>query len=547
MRLLLIVSFIAACGHAAPLPPRSEPLLKMGNSQRRIVTSSPVAQQHFNAGLDAIYAFNYDEAAFQLAAAMRADSRCAMCAWGFALAAGPNINAFDKQGFGAHAAAKRAAALANDPLERALADALVARYAPAEQELGPPIPAAQRDKLSRAYADAMRAVARRFDDDDVLVLAAEALLLTTPRFTPNWTRQGAPSSPAVPEAQALIERVLGRSPDHVGAIHFYIHILDNGPLIARAVPHAARLAKLAPDAGHLVHMPAHVYLALGRYAEAEDANLAAIAADARYLERVPPGVFYELFASHPEHYLWYVHLWQGKRVEARKRAANMHHHAHGDPMAHDLVAALSAINAARFGDWDDALALEPRGSMSGVGVHFARGLAHVARGAFTEAAKEVASLEALIAKKPEVSMDMGPHADMLLKRNAIIVANGLALVAQLQGAIAFARGDRDRAITLLEQAIVAEAAIPPEGELRMFPLPARHRLGAMLLAMNRAADAERVYREDLAESPSNGWALFGLASALDAQRKPEATATWEVFRASWSRADVTLVSSNQVR
>ena len=515
----------------------------MGNSQRRIVTSSPVAQQHFNAGLDAIYAFNYDEAAFQLTAAMRADPRCAMCAWGFALAAGPNINATDKQGFGAHAAAKRAAALAKDPLERALADALVMRYAPAEQELGPPIPAAERDKLSRAYADAMRAVARKFDDDDVLVLAAEALLLTAPRFTPNWTRQGAPSSPAVPEAQALVERVLARSPNHVGAIHFYIHILDNGPLIARAAPYAARLAKLAPDAGHLVHMPAHVYLALGRYADAEDANLAAIATDAQYFERIPPGTFYELFASHPEHYLWYVHIWQGKQAEARKRADRMHHHAHGDPGSHDLAAALPAINAARFGTWDDALKLEPRGPMSGVCVHVARGLAHVARGSLADADKELAALEALVAKKPDVPMDQGAHTDMLLKRHAIITANGVALVAQLQGAIAFARGERDRAITLLEQAVVAEAAIPPEGELRMIPLPARHRLGAMLLAMNRAADAERVYRDDLAESPNNGWALFGLATALDAQRKPDAKATWDAFHASWSRADVKLTSS----
>lgn len=511
----------------------------MGNSRRVIDTNVPASQRAFERGLDALYAFNYDEAAFLFTVAARADARCAMCLWGYAQSRGPNINSKDRQTYGARGAAERAAQLAKVPVERALAKALLARFGPASAEYGPPMPA-ERDRYNAAYVVAMRDVARQFPDDpDVAVALADALLTAT-RTVPFWDRDGKAFSPDVTEAQQVLERALAKQPDHVGAIHFYVHAIEESKQSAKALPYAERLRTLAPDAGHLIHMSSHVYLRLGRYADSEDANLAALEADRRWIAAHPPGTEYEMFTMHPVHFLWYTLLYAGKGADASRHAE---HVGHG-PMPDDAgLVKMRAITSARFGKWDEALALPTEGLVprTAYAVHFARGLALVARGKLDEAGAEIGKIRGVL----EVKVEQMPwfHAVTVARERAVLEGNVASAALQLEGAIALARGDQQAGIAALERAVAAEDAKPIEGELRDFPLPARQRLGAALLAAGRAQDAVRVYREDLVEAPENGWSLFGLAKALEALGSSEAAATWERHRKAWARADVRLVSS----
>jgi tetratricopeptide (TPR) repeat protein len=519
----------------------------MGNAHRAIQTTSVLSQREFDLGLDALYAFNFDEAAWRFAAAFRNDPQCAMCMWGYAYALGPNINASDRELPGARAAAERAVAMAKDPVELALAKALVDRYVTSSEEMAP-VPPDRRDKLSSAYADAMHGLAQRYPADiGVQVACADALLVGTPRATPNWDRAGAPSSPRITEAKTMLEHVLAANPDHVGAIHFYIHAVDGGPHAALAAPYADRIGKLAPGAGHLVHMSSHIYIQIGRYAEAEDANVAAMAVDHEFVASMPPGTEYEGFTAHPAHFLWHVVMLEGKRADSLHFAEHVGHHLMAPPeIVAGYTVALRAQVAARFGLWDEALALPTDATtpLAWGSMHFARGLAFVAKKRFDEAAAEIPEIRKSLDHKPPPPPGAPPPPPKEEARETAIMTGIMETAAlQLEGTILFARGDRDAAIAALEKAVAAEAAMPQEGELKAFPLPARQRLGALLLAAGRAADAERVYREDLAAQRETGWSLFGLATALDAQHRPEAGPTWERFRAAWRRSDIKLTAS----
>ena len=610
MRLLVPWIVLAvACHSARPAPP---PGLRLGEVHRSIRTSSPAAQAAFDRGLVALYGFNYDEARYQFFTAWRADAQCAMCAWGVAMAGATNINDVDKQWAGSRAAAEAAAKLATTEVERALTSALLKRLAPSNHEMGmPPLPPADRDRFSIEYADAMRPIAQRFhDDDDVQIAFAEALLIALPRFVPWWDR-GTSTSPYIEEARAAMEHVLARSPNSIGAIHYYIHITDQSPHVAKAAPYADKLGALAPDAGHLVHMPSHTYLSLGRYAEAEDVNIAAIAADKRYLPHMP-GSQYEMFTMHPKDYLWYVVFWAGKRAHAIAQAAELAKdpmRAMPNPVGFGPTIYMAMI-AARYGLWEEALKLpDSDGALTNIATRFARGLAHVAARNFDAAAAEVTAIRKAVdaantppggaepppgpagaastpttpatpttagttspaanpkpgAGAPTTPPHDGAHGHSppagsdqpapmpggpppmppaLLERiRDTINADGESAAAQLEAAIAFARGDHEKAIERCQAAIDAEDELPNEGELTSFPLPARQRLGAYLLAAGRANEAAQAYREDLAKFPENGWSLFGLATALDAQKSPEAAAVWARFQKTWARADVKLTSS----
>ncbi|MBA3460310.1 MAG: hypothetical protein H0T46_10145 [Deltaproteobacteria bacterium] len=563
---------VAACHSPTPVTP---PGLRLGTLHRPIRTTSPEAQARFDRGLVAMYGFNYDEARYQFHTALRADESCAMCAWGYAMSGSTNINDVDKQWPGTRVAAERAVKLSTTDVERALAEALVKRLAPASAEMGMPAPQPERDKLSVAYADAMRSVAARFPaDDDVQIALAEALLIATPRFVP-WWEDGQPASPSVEEARGAIEGVLARSPQSIGAIHYYIHITDQSPHVAKAAPYADKLGALAPDAGHLVHMPSHTYLSLGRYAEAEDVNIAAIAADKRYLDRTPPGSQYEMFTMHPKDYLWYVVFWAGKRTDAVAQAAELAKdpmRAMPNPLGFGPSLFMALISA-RYGMWDEALKLpESDGAITNISTRFARGLAFVGKRRLFDAAAEVDAIRKAVAaanfSTPAPTASPPPHGGthgapgghgpppdaaaaggppmppaMLERIRETIVADGESAAAQLEAAIAFAKNDKEKAIERCQAAVEAEDDLPNEGELTSFPLPARQRLGAYLLAAGRAKDAEKAYREDLVKFPENGWSLFGLATALDAQKSPEAAAVWARFKKTWARADVKLTSS----
>jgi tetratricopeptide (TPR) repeat protein len=518
MRWSIVV--LAACVHAAAIPPAPG----MGTIHHSIATASPAAQRHFDAGLALAYGFNFDEAIYEQMAAGHADPTCAMCWWGMAYAGGPNINETEKQWPFAHEVALRAASLANTPLERALTAALVKRY-----------PMAMGPADHHAYAVAMQQVARAFPDDvDVLTLTAEALMLDTPAGTPPW-KDGVATSPNIPEAQALLERALAAAPNHIGAIHFYIHLVDNGPFQDRLGRYADRLAALAPGAGHLVHMASHVYLHTGRYAEAEDANRRAIEADRRFLARSNPVSAYAMFTGHPKEFLWHVLLWEGARREAVKYAAEVaeQHRAmmsmEGDPNAADSAETYLPLTYIRFGMWQEAAKLaDPVGPRTGIVVNFARGLALVASGKLDEAA----TLPAAIRRAGEqAAPGAGPPAlEAKVGEFRRLIADDAA--AQLEAAIAQARGDMTAALERARHAVEVEDRAPPLGEPPAWPLPARHRLGALLLAAGKRDEAAQVYREDLKAHPNNGWALLGLAQALGTRDARAA------FDAAWARADV---------
>ena len=526
----LWVLMLAACVHAGTVPS----VRGMGHVHRAIDTSSPAAQQHFDAGLALAYGFNFDEAAYEFTVAAHADPSCAMCWWGLAYVAGPNINDTNKQLPMAFDAAKRAAALAHVRVEKALAAALAARY-----DTMPKVDDARRTQLHHAYAEAMRQVAQQFPDDiDVLALASEALMIDTP-VGPNW-RDGKPSSPNILAGKQLLEHALALAPDHIGAIHFYIHLLEESPYAELTLPYADKLGKLAPGAGHLVHMPSHIYLNLGRWAEAEDANHHAMAADAEYLKNAVPKTGYAMFTGHPKDFLWYVVLWEGERAQAVELANELTHRMMDmDPNAPDWTQTYPAYTYVRFAMWDEALALpDPKGPSSGVAIHFAKGLALAAKGKLDDAAREAELVRSAPDLPPLAPPDAKMPAAFAARRREFRVQVAESAAKTIEAAIAEARGDLTTAIALLRDAVAAEDKAPPLGEPPAWPLSARQRLGAVLLADGKPADAAAVYREDLAKHPHNGWALWGLATALDAQHDPAAKATWQDFTKQWARADV---------
>lgn len=470
------------------------------------------AQKHFNRGLAHAYGFNFDEAQFEFLTALHEDPDCAMCHWGLAYCGGANINEREKKWRGREESAARAVKLAKDPLERAFANALVVRY---------------RDG-DKAYANAMHAILQANPDDaDAAILYTEAVMLTYPLGSVWWPR-GAPLANIV-DARHMLERVLARDPNHIGAIHFYIHLMEVSRDFRVALPYADKLATLAPGAGHLIHMASHLYLKVGRYADAEDINKQAIKADDALVRMMLPSSVYTGFTMHPHHFLWETRMWLGNHAGARETTHHMHRHIHAEHDELGYAATFEAFTAIRFGDWTSALAIPvPAKPLGAFAVHLARGFAFAAKQDFDEANKELAL----------VSLDAAPQ---MWRPRLIPVAE--AARAQLAGAIAFAAGDTDKAIAELERAVELEDKMDNPMEPPLWVFPARQRLGAVLLEVGRARDAIAVYRKDLARNPQNGWSLFGLAAALEALKDPGAVEAWKQFKTAWARSDVKLTAS----
>lgn len=529
-----------AAPHPAVSPPAAEaveaagaPLFDdLGDHHHAIATESEAAQRYFDQGLTLVYAFNHGEAIRSFREAARLDPASPMPWWGVALAHGPNINRpmTEDDVPAAWEALQKARALAanGSERERAYVAALSARYA--EQ------PAEDRSHLDKAYADAMGELARRYPDDlDAATLYAEALMDTMP--WDYWTEEGEPR-PATRDLLAALERVMERDPDHPGANHYYIHAVE-AVEPARALDAADRLRGLAPGAGHLVHMPSHIYLRLGLYHQATLANERAAEADESYIAQCREQGFYPaLYYPHNVHFLWYTNAMEGRSEPSIEAARAIGGHVDG----HDLIEAqrlrpLETMALVRFGRWDEVLR-QPRPPaerlFESAAAHHARGLALVARGRLDEAAEELAALGRIVEDDERESFD-SPYFP------------GEALVAiarhDLTGHLALARGEHDRGIAELRQAVAIEDGLPYM-EPPFAYLPMRHGLGAALLAAGRPAEAEAVYREDLERHPHNGWSLTGLEASLRAQGK-EALAD-EVERQkerAWVRADSGLASS----
>jgi tetratricopeptide (TPR) repeat protein len=437
----------------------------------------------------------------------------------------------------AHAAIQQAIALREhaSPVEAALIYALAKRYAPEA--------VADRTPLNEAYAAAMRKVVQQYPDDlDAATLLAEALMDLHP--WDYWTREGQPQ-PWTGEFVELLEGVLRRDPNHPGANHYYIHAVEASLEPQRASAAADRLGTLVPGAGHLVHMPSHIYIRTGRYAEARTANERAIEADDQYVAQChAQGVYPLAYMSHNHHFLSAAAAMEGRSAQAIESAREMARSQDHDMMRSDGMGALQhyaiwpVYMLARFGKWDEVLRepapakdlLYPRGVW-----HFARGMAQVRRHDLAQAEAELRVLEGLA-------------DDPALEALKIWDANSTAAVLRiaskvLAGELAAARGQRDEAIGLFEQAVRLEDALRYD-EPATWYAPVRETLGAALLEAGRADEAEAVYREDLRRYPENGFGLFGLAASLRAQGKlAEADEAQERFKTAWQRADVELTSS----
>jgi tetratricopeptide (TPR) repeat protein len=518
-------------GPGGVLAPR---LQNLGSHTFPVTTLNRDAQLYVNQGLNLAYAFNHAEARRAFKEAARLDPTLAMAYWGQALVLGPNINAMMETNEEPNALedARKAQSLKGtaSPREQALIDALAKRYT------GDP---AHRQVNDKAYAAAMRDVHRRFPEDlDIAMLYVESMMDLRPWG--YWMRDGQPHE-GTAEIVALTEDVMKRDPRHPGALHMYIHLMEaNHPEKAEAAADA--LLPLMPAAGHMVHMPGHIYQRVGRYADAIRANELAVAADEDYITQCRAQGLYPMgYYPHNIHFLWFSATYDGqsaKAIDAAKKVA-----AKIDDEALKTVPITAGFRVVpylaltRFGKWDEMLK-EPEPPAASAYLrgmwHYNRGLALLAKNQLPSAEQELSKLRAVLKDK---SLD-GPLFSPNLARN--ILAIGPEVLA---GELAAARKQYDIAIAHLEKAVRLDDALVYT-EPSEWHYPPRHALGAILLEAGRASEAETVYWEDLRRNRDNGWALFGLVQALRAQNKnAEAELIDARFKKAWARADVTLTAS----
>ncbi|HEY9450252.1 MAG TPA: hypothetical protein VIQ74_15155 [Gemmatimonadaceae bacterium] len=528
-------------GQTAGAPADSAPLYdNLGDHHYEVTTGVPAAQAYFDQGLRLYYAFNHSEAIRAFREAQRLDSTCAMCFWGEALAWGPNINApMDSAGgVAAHAALQRALAVRShaSEIERALIDALAARYADPERAT------ASRASLDSAYATAMAEVARAYPtDQDVAVLYSESLMDLRPWN--YWTSDGE-LQPGMAGALSRLEQVVAANPKHPGACHFYIHAVEAAHP-DRAVPCAERLAALMPGAGHIVHMPGHIYVRVGRYLDAIKANEHAVHADQTYIRDQQPGVTVYTAGYYPHNYdfMAFAAAMAGRSKQAIQAADELASVVPQEMLGAPGMAFLQQHVTrplqlrVRFGHWDEILrSPAPREDLPHARAmwHYARGRALAAQGKLQEADAELAHVHSAAAD-PRLA---GVKLEFNESPPVLSIAEHV-----LAGSIASKRGKHDEAIAHLEKGAAIEDGLT-YGEPPEWTTPVRHDLGAALLAAGRPAEAEIVYRDDLERFPRNGWSLMGLSEALRAQGQTgEAERVAAELRRAWASADVSPTAS----
>ncbi len=532
MPFLLASSLLLSAGE--PPAPRADATawqpFNLGRHHRKVSTKVPRAQQAFNQGLIWAYAFNHDEAVRAFQEAARLDPGLAMAWWGIALVNGPHINnptlddGHAKAAWEALMEAQKRTSSAS-PVERGLIAALAHRYAQ-------PNPA-DRKALDEAYAKGMVDLAAKHPKDaDVAALTAEALMDVRP--WDQWTRSGEPQ-PGTKEILAALQQALKRSPDHPLALHLTIHATEGSPHPERGKAAADRLRLLVPDAGHLLHMPGHTYARIADWKGAAEANVRAMAADARYKARTPEIGFYGLYMVHDADFLAYTALMEGRKEVALTQTKAV---VDTFPLAWVVENAPFADSfqsrywegLKRFGMWEELLAQpapDPRLLLSTAYWHALRGTAFAATGKVDEALKAQAAFEEARVKVPEgYSWGSNGAAPVLLVAKAY-----------LAGEIAFRQGKLEAAVAQLGEAAKLEDALKYD-EPPACVIPARHALGAVLLSAKRAKEAEAVYRADLKAYPGNYWSLLGLSQALTAQgRKAESVKAAAALKKAQARAD----------
>lgn len=519
----------------APTGELAPRLQNLGSHTFPVSTPSKKAQRFINQGINLAYGFNHAEAGRSFREAARLDPGCAMAYWGQALVLGPNINVpmSPDDEPKAYELAQRALSMKASvtPREQAYIDAVAQRYSGRKED---------RVARDQAYAKAMHDLASRFPDDlDAATMYAESLMDLRPWN--YWERDGRPYA-ETNDIVTTLERVLAKQPNHPGANHFYIHVMESTQTPEKAEAAADRLLKLMPGAGHMVHMPSHIYQRVGRYADAAASNEAGVAADEDYIAQChAQGLYPIAYYPHNIHFLWFAATAEGRSKvaidAARKVAARV-----PDEMM-DTLPILAGFRVVpwyaltRFGKWDDMLAepAPPERFLYLVGTwHYARGQALVAKGRLDEAEKELAEVRRIA-------------ADKSLNYTLFSTNTASAIFAPapevLAGEIAAKRKDYDAAIAHLDRAVRLESGLNYTEPFE-WHYPPRQALGAVLLEAGRAREAETVYWDDLSHNRENGWSLFGLAQALRAEgRNDEAAGVEARFAKAWARADVKLTAS----
>ncbi|MET0307707.1 MAG: tetratricopeptide repeat protein [Sphingomonas sp.] len=510
----------------------------LGDFHRPAGTLSKEAQAYFDQGMRFLWAFNHDEATRSFARAAEVDPACAMCFWGVALTLGPNYNmpmmaeARARVGFDAIRRAQALSAKAA-PADQAMIAALAKRFDGAKA-LDP----SNGGPLLLAFANGMREAARRFPGDaDVQVLFAESMMNLNPWKL--WNADGSPA-PGTPEIVSTLESVLASTPGHPGANHYYIHAVEASRDPGKAIASAERVGGAMPAAGHLVHMPSHILQRVGRYSESAEANRLAAKADAAYYAKTAAIDYYPMYSAHNYQFLAAAAAMEGRGAETVKALRDVR-----GTLSDDMVAGMPGIDwtiaflyesLLRFGMWDAMLAEpapDPRLTGMVIGYRSARTIAFAAKGRIADATAELARTEQAVAAAP---------ADAAAGMN---VAKPLYAIAVLRAKarIALARRADAEAVGLLIQAVAKEDALSYNEPADEF-FPTRHLLGAALLDAGEPHEAEAVYREDLKRNPANGWALLGLAQALEKLNRTDEAATMrEQFETAWAKADTRIARS----
>ena len=523
----------AAQHHEMAAGPRPVTLVTgLGDLHHPVSTKNPEAQKFFDQGLRFIYAFNHDEAARSFHKAAELDPKQAMAWWGVAEAVGPNYNdpASEERFKEAHDAIQKASDLSGgvSASEKAYIAAMVLRF--------PADPTADLKKAAEAYHDAMREVAKSYPDDlDAATLFAESGMNLHPWGL--WNHDGTPRE-GTEEIVATLESVLKRDPNHLGAIHYYIHAVEASSSPERALAGANKLAALAPAAGHIVHMPAHLYIRTGDYAAAVKTNEDAAAVDRAYIKATGvQGIYPMMYYSHNLHFIAMCSAMNGNYAEAKKAADMLATHV--GPAVKDMpplegFMTIPMAVGVRFHKWDDILAMKkPDEAMKTTTVfwHFARGMALAGKGKTDAAEAEYKIVsEAEKATPPDVifQMPINNKAKDIMK----IAENVLG--AQL----ALAKKDNAGAASMLRDAVAIQDGLN-YGEPPDWFFPVRESLGGVLLMSGDAAGAEKVFREDLDKNPRNPRSLFGLREALKAQdRSYDAGFVEKQFKDSWKGGEV---------
>ena len=510
-------------------------LQNLGTHTFPVSTRNRQAQLFMNQGLNLAYAFNHAEARRAFREAARLDPNLAMAYWGQALVLGPNINALmePNEEPNAFELVQKAVSLKAraSAREQAYIDALAHRYS---GEAG------DRQPRDQAYADAMREVHKRFPQDlDAAMLYVESVMDLRPWG--YWQRDGTPHE-GTAEIVGLTEQVMAKNPRHPAALHMYIHLMEGTATPAKAEKAADTLLTLMPAAGHMVHMPGHIYQRIGRYADAMRSNQLAIAADEDYIAQCrAQGLYPMAYYPHNIHFLWFAASFDGQSRIAIESARNVAAKIDDEALkAAPMLAGFRVVPyyaLTRFGHWEDMLKEPEPPSFNPVlraTWHYARGQSLVATGRVEEATAELERLRALLPDEAMKQPLFSPNS-----AGAVLAPAPELLQAEIDAA----RGNYDSAVARLERAIRLEDSLVYT-EPSEFHYPPRHALGAILLEAGRPAEAETVYWEDLRRNQDNGWALFGLMQALRAQKKDAEAALIEArFTRAWSRSDVTLTAS----